>query len=85
MPKISRLRSIGSSLAFLNINEISRVYSVYYTILAKLLGNFQTLNNLIRCLDRLFLGYIPTLLALDLQAFIAEITFLFTGSVVIVL
>jgi hypothetical protein len=56
-----------------------------YTILAKLLGNFQTLNNLIRCLDRLFLGYIPTLLALDLQAFIAEITFLFTGSVVIVL
>jgi hypothetical protein len=85
MLKISRLRNIGSSLAFLNTNEISRVYSVYYTILAKLLGNFQTLNNLIRCLDRLFLGYIPTLLALDLQAFIAEITFLFTGSVVIVL
>jgi|GEM_PF-2912358 hypothetical protein len=85
MLKISRLRNIGSSLAFLNINEISRVYSVYYTILAKLLGNFQTLNNLIRCLDRLFLGYIPTPLALDLQAFIAEITFLFTGSVVIVL
>ncbi len=85
MLKISRLRNIGSFLAFLNINEISRVYSVYYTILAKLLGNFQTLNNLIRCLDRLFLGYIPTLLALDLQAFIAEITFLFTGSVVIVL
>jgi hypothetical protein len=47
MLKISRLRNIGSFLAFLNINEISRVYSVYYTILAKLLGNFQTLNNLI--------------------------------------